>query len=75
MGVDAAMASAELVPPSMGMAKNEAKTVSTAGRIDPRPGMPSLVATEAEARATNFPGEAESRQYLYADVYENCEMR
>ena len=48
MGVAAARASAEPVPPSMGMAKTEAKTVSAAGEIDPRPVQPSVVATEAE---------------------------
>ena len=43
----------------MGMAKTEAKTVSAAGEIDPRPVQHSVVATEAETRATNFPGETE----------------
>ena len=51
MGVAAARASAEPVPPSMGMAKTEAKTVSAAGEIDPRPVQPSVVVTEAETRA------------------------
>ena len=37
MGVAAARASAEPVSPSIGMAKTEAKTVSAAGEIDPRP--------------------------------------
>ena len=60
MGVAAARASAEPVPPSMGMAKTEAKTVSAAGEIDPRPVQPSVVTTEAGTRATNLPGEAES---------------
>ena len=32
----------------MGMAKTEAKTVSAAGEIDPRPVQHSVVATEAE---------------------------
>ena len=59
MGVAAARASAEPMPPSMGMAKTEAKTVSAAGEIDPRPVLPSVVATEAETRATNLPGGAE----------------
>ena len=59
MGIAAARASAEPVPPSMDMAKTEAKTVSGAGRIDPRPVQPSVVATEAEIRATNLPRGAE----------------
>ena len=59
MGVAAARASAELVPPSMGMAKFKAETVSTAGEIDPWPVQPSTMATEAETRATNLPGGAE----------------
>ena len=46
MGVAAARASAEPVPPSMGMAKTE--TVSAAGVIDPRPVQSSVLATEAE---------------------------
>ena len=37
MSVAAARASAEPVPPSLSMAKTEAKTVSAAGEIDPRP--------------------------------------
>ena len=59
VGVAAARASAEPVPPSMGMAKTEAKTVSAAGEIGPRPVQPSVVATKAETRATNLPGGAE----------------
>ena len=46
------------MPPSMGMAKTEARTVSAAGENDPRPVQPSVVATEAETRAMNLPGEA-----------------
>ena len=64
MGVAAARDSAEPVPPSMVMAKTEAKTVSAAGRIDPRSVQPSVVATEAETRATNLPGEAERLSIL-----------
>ena len=64
MGVAAARASAEPVPPSMGMAITEAKTVSAAGEIDPRPVQPSVVVTEAEMRATNLPGEAERPSIL-----------
>ena len=64
MGVVAARASAEPTPPSMGMAKPEAKTVSTAGEVDPRPVQPSVVAPEAEARETNLPGEAERPSIL-----------
>ena len=48
----------------MGMAKPEAKTVSAAGEIDPRPIQPSVVATEAETRATNLPGEEERPSIL-----------
>ena len=63
-GVAAAGASAEPVPPSMGMAKTESKTVSAAGETDPRPVQPLVVATEAEPRAMNFPGEAERPSIL-----------
>ena len=72
----AARASAEPVPPSMVMAKTEAKTVSAVGEIDPRPVQPSTRATRAETRATNLPGEQKGRQSLYvARVCENREMR
>ena len=64
MGVAAARASAEPVMRSMGMAKPEAKTVSATGEIDPRPVQPSVVATEADTRATNLPGEAERPSIL-----------
>ena len=64
MSVSAARAFAGPVPPSMGMAKTEAKTVSAAGEIDPRPIQPSVVATEAETRTTNLPGEAERPSIL-----------
>ena len=64
IGVAAARASAEPVPPPMGMATTEAKTVSAAGEIDPRPVRPSVVAREAETRATNLPGEAERPSML-----------
>ena len=64
MGVAAARASAEPVPLSMDMAKTEAKTVSVAGEINPRPVQPSTVATEAETRATNLPGGAERPSIL-----------
>ena len=57
MGAAAARASAEPVPPSIGMAKTEAKTVSAEDEIDLRPVQPSVVATEAETRATNLPWE------------------
>ena len=62
--VVAAGASAESVPPSMGMANPEAQTVTAAGEIDPRPVQPSVLATEAETRATNLPGEAERMSIL-----------
>ena len=48
----------------MGMAKTEAKTVSAAGEIDLRPVHPSVVAMEAETRATNLLGEAERPSIL-----------
>ena len=64
MGVAAARASAEPVPPPMGMAKTEAKTVSAANEIDPRPVQLSAAAKEAETRATNLPGEAERPSIL-----------
>ena len=56
MGVAAAKASAEPMPPSMGMKETETKTVSVAGEIDPRPVQPSAVATEAEPQAKDLPG-------------------
>ena len=60
----------------MGMAKPDAKTVLSAGEIDPRPVQPSAVATEAEIRATNVPGEQKGRQSLHvACVRENIESR
>ena len=69
MGVAAARSSAEPVPPSVGMANTEAKTVSAAGDIDPRPVQPSLVATEAETLATNLPGGAERPLILVRGSY------
>ena len=69
----AARVSAEPVPTSVGMAKTEAKMVSSAGEIDPRPVQPSAVATEAETRATNLPGDAERPSILC--VCENREIR
>ena len=59
MGVAAARASAEPEPHSMDMAKPEAKTVSGACDIHPRPAQPSVAANEAETRATNIPGGTE----------------
>ena len=67
MGVAAARASAEPVPPLMGMAKTEAKMTSSTGEIDPRPIQPSVVATEAESRATSVPGGAERPSILIRD--------
>ena len=55
MSVAAARASAESVPPSMGMAKPKAKTVSAAGEIDPRPVQPSEVAMEAKKTRDESP--------------------
>ena len=54
MDVASGRVSAESVPPSMGMATLEAKTVSAAGEIDPRPVEPFVVAVEAEKQSTNF---------------------
>ena len=67
MGVAAARASAEPVPPSMGMTETQAKTVSVAGETDPRPIQPSVVATAAETRAMNLPGGAERPSILMRD--------
>ena len=64
MAVAEARASAEPLPPSMSMAKTEAKTVSAAGEIDPRPVQPSAMVTKAEKRATNLPGGAEKPSTL-----------
>ena len=76
MIVAAARASAEPVPPSMGMAKTEAKTVSAAGKIDPRPVQLSAVATGAERRATNPPGGAERPSTLIrGSCVQNREQR
>ena len=76
MVVAAARACAEPVPPSIGMAKTEAKTVSAAGKIDPRPVQPSAVATKAEPRAKNVPGEQKGHQSIYvAGGRENRENR
>ena len=74
MVVAAARASAEPVPPSMGMARTVAKTMSAAGEIDPRPAQPSAVATEAETQRRISPGGQKGRQSLYvARVCENVE--
>ena len=76
MGVAAVKASAEPVPPSMGMAKTEAKPMSAAGEIDPRPVQPSVVAMEAENERRISPGKQKGRQSLHmARVCENREMR
>ena len=64
MDVAAARASAEPVPSLISMAKTEAKAVSAASEIDLRPVQPVVVTTEAETRATNIPGEAESPSIL-----------
>ena len=50
--IAAAGASAESVPTSVGTAKTEAKAVSAAGNIRPRPGQRSAVATDAESLPT-----------------------
>ena len=62
--VAAAGASAGPVPPSLGTAKNEAKAVPAAGKVGPRPGQRSAVATEAETRATNLPEGVERSSIL-----------
>ena len=61
MGVAAARSSAKPVPPSMGMANTDVKTVSAAGKIDLRQVEPSAVATETETRATNLRGKEKTR--------------
>ena len=55
----AAGASAEPVPPPEGTVKTEAKAVSAAGKLSPRPGRQSSVVTAAVTRATNLPEGAE----------------
>ena len=55
MAFAAAGASAEPAPTSVGTAKTEAKSLSAAGEVRPRPGQRSTVATDAETRATNPP--------------------
>ena len=57
--VEAAGASAEPAPTSVGTAKTEAKSLSDAGKARARPGQRSTVATDAETRATNLPEGAE----------------
>ena len=47
-----------------GYGKNQTKTVSAAGEIDPQPVQPSLVAMKAETRPANFPGKAERSPIL-----------
>ena len=62
--VEAAGASAEPAPTSVGTAKTEAKSLSAAGKVHPRPGQRSTVATDAETRATNLPEGAERSSIL-----------
>ena len=62
--IAAAGASAESVPTSVGTAKTEAKAVSAAGNIRPRPGQRSAVATQAAIRATNLPEGTERSSIL-----------
>ena len=50
--VAAAEASAEPVPTSVGMAKTQAKSLSAAGTVHPRPRQRSTVVTDAQTRAT-----------------------
>ena len=57
MGVAAARAFAQPVPPSMGMAKTEAQTASAAGEIDPRPVQPSVVRRRQKHERRISPGE------------------
>ena len=76
MVVAAARASAEPVPPSIGMAKTEAKMVSAPGEIDPRPIQPSAVATKAEPRAKNVDIDQKGHKSIYvACGRENRENR
>ena len=62
--VESAGASAELVPTSVGTAKTEAKSLSAAGKVRPRPGQRSTVVTEAETRATKLSEGAERSSIL-----------
>ena len=62
--VAAARAYAEPVPPSVGMAKPKAKTLSAAGEIDTRPVQPSAEATKQKHEPRIFPGGQKGRQSL-----------
>ena len=62
--VAAAVAFAEPVPTSVGTANTEAKSLSAAGNVRPRPGQRSTVVTEAETRSTKLPEEAERSSIL-----------
>ena len=60
----AAEASAEPASTSVGTAMTEAKSLSAAGKVRPRPGQRLTVATDAEPRATNLPEGAERSSIL-----------
>lgn len=60
-------ASAETKPFSGGTAKAEAKAVSAAGEVSPRPGRLSMVLTDAETRAKTFPEGAVRSSILIRD--------
>ena len=62
--VAAAGSSAEPVLTSVGTVKTEAKAVSAAGKIRPRPEQRSALVTEAETRATNLSEGAERSPIL-----------
>ena len=62
--VAAAGATAEPVPPLGDMAKTEAKAVSVAGQLSPRPGRLSSVVTAAITGATDLPEGAERLSIL-----------
>ena len=68
MGLAAASASAEPAPPSMGMAKSDATTVSAAVEIYPRPIQPSAVAIEPCKPCTEPHDSGDMPKYLPAGV-------
>ena len=67
--VAAVGASAEPTPTSVGTAKTDAKSLSGAGKIRPRPEQRSTVSTDVETRAKNFPERAEMSSVLTRSPY------
>ena len=62
--VAAVGASAEPVPTSVGTAKTEAKSLSAADKVRPRPGQRLTMPTDAQARATKLPEGVEMSSIL-----------